>query len=229
MQEQIRSMQLRFPGFRIVANGGWLVCWEGEVRPLSQSYRLRILYVLKDRLGPMLVASYYPMIWLLEPALRLETPHAPGAIVPHIYRNADNPRSSRLCTFDPAADEWTRDMAIADTIVPWAIDWLVSYEGWLATGEWTGGGRDHNIPRIESCPTDPTPPPKQDLPVHFVNDVLPRIGLPIGNFEFSPLTEAVSAVFSPQLSSLSWKSDFLEAVPFVTSSILSQGLLPAES
>ena len=26
------------------------------------------------------------------------------------------------------------------TIVPWTIDWLACYEGWLATGEWAGGG-----------------------------------------------------------------------------------------
>ena len=30
---------------------------------------------------------------------------------------------------------------VARIIVPWTIDWLACYEGWLATGEWTGGGR----------------------------------------------------------------------------------------
>ena len=31
-------------------------------------------------------------------------------------------------------------MFIADTIVPWACEWLLHYEIWLATGEWHGGG-----------------------------------------------------------------------------------------
>lgn len=222
-------MRLCFPDIAVTANWGWLVAWEGELQPLSQRYRLRIMYVPIHRDGQALIGNYYPQIWLLDPPLRLESRYSPGVRVPHIYYNKSNPQRSQLCLFDPEADEWDKTMAIADTIVPWAIDWLVSYEGWLATGEWTGGGRDHNIPRIESCPTNPTPPRKQDLPVHFVNDVLPRIGLPIGNFEFCPLTEAVSAVFSPQLSSLNWKSDFLAAVPFVSNSILSPEPLPAGS
>ena len=33
-------------------------------------------------------------------------------------------------------------MLLADTIVPWAAEWLMHYELWLVTGEWTGGG-DH--------------------------------------------------------------------------------------
>lgn len=31
-------------------------------------------------------------------------------------------------------------MALAHTIVPWACDWLMHYEFWLATGTWAGGG-----------------------------------------------------------------------------------------
>jgi hypothetical protein len=32
---------------------------------------------------------------------------------------------------------------IADTLVPWASEWLFDYELWLATGEWYGGGIEH--------------------------------------------------------------------------------------
>lgn len=31
-------------------------------------------------------------------------------------------------------------MLIANTIVPWAVEWLFFYEVWLVTGEWGGGG-----------------------------------------------------------------------------------------
>lgn len=29
---------------------------------------------------------------------------------------------------------------LADTIIPWTVEWLYFYELWLATGEWLGGG-----------------------------------------------------------------------------------------
>ena len=31
-------------------------------------------------------------------------------------------------------------MLIAETIVPWASEWLFYYEIWKGTGEWYGGG-----------------------------------------------------------------------------------------
>jgi len=31
-------------------------------------------------------------------------------------------------------------MYIADTIVPWTVEWLAAYEGWRATGTWYAGG-----------------------------------------------------------------------------------------
>lgn len=33
-------------------------------------------------------------------------------------------------------------MLIADTIVPWASEWLLHYEYWLSTGTWHGGGHE---------------------------------------------------------------------------------------
>lgn len=143
MQEQIRRMKLLFPDFRVIFNGGWHVEWEGSLRPLYKAYKLRITLVLKTQLDGMKIGPYYPRIILVDPLLELSTERAPGELVPHIYLNGRDPTKSPLCVFDPVADEWTNDMAIADTIIPWVIDWLVSYEGWLATGEWTGGGRDH--------------------------------------------------------------------------------------
>ena len=32
------------------------------------------------------------------------------------------------------------NMLLATTIFPWTAEWLLHYEIWLATGEWTGGG-----------------------------------------------------------------------------------------
>jgi hypothetical protein len=58
--------------------------------------------------------------------------------LPHVYPPAENPT---LCLFDPRAGEWDGAMPIAETILPWALDWIACYEMWLMTGRWTGGGR----------------------------------------------------------------------------------------
>lgn len=36
--------------------------------------------------------------------------------------------------------EFTGIMWLADTIVPWTMEWLYFYEIWLAIGKWCGGG-----------------------------------------------------------------------------------------
>jgi hypothetical protein len=40
----------------------------------------------------------------------------------------------------PGSGEWTSKKCIAQTIIPWAIEWLFHYELWHLTGEWSGGG-----------------------------------------------------------------------------------------
>jgi hypothetical protein len=57
----------------------------------------------------------------------------PGEILPHF--NPDN----TLCLYH-SAKEWTPAMYLAETIVPWASEWLFHYEIWKGTGEWRGGG-----------------------------------------------------------------------------------------
>ena len=39
--------------------------------------------------------------------------------------------------------DWREDRALAWTIIPWLLEWLVEYEVWLVTGEWCGGGVAH--------------------------------------------------------------------------------------
>ena len=143
MENQIRRMRQLYPDFEITFNGGWHVVWVGELRPFAKTYRVRVSLILKDRLDEIRIVAPFPQVRLIEPTLITRTDRAPGVLVPHIYPNVSDLTHSELCLFDPAQREWTRDMAVAETTIPWAINWLVSYEGWLATGEWTGGGRDH--------------------------------------------------------------------------------------
>lgn len=64
-------------------------------------------------------------------------------IIPHNYYTkyiSDKNQIVQLCLFYPKRKEWQRYMYIADTIVPWAIEWIYYYEMWRITGEWYGGG-----------------------------------------------------------------------------------------
>ncbi len=142
LAEQIRRMR-RVPDFALVADLGFMAQWEGRVRPLAQTYTLRVIYTLRESIAAVPLWRGFPTTWLVTPRLRTCSKYAPGELVPHIYPYAPDPSQSALCFFDPATSEWTEDKAIADHIVPWAIDWLTAYEGWLATGEWTAGGREH--------------------------------------------------------------------------------------
>lgn len=111
--------------------------WIGEVKPQFARFTLEIRYSLGS----------FPQTRILSPDLVRRPGDAEGAL-PHVYPPADDPR---LCLFDPEAGEWTSKMAIAETIVPWALDWIACYEWWLMTGVWRGGGRHAGDPPAESA------------------------------------------------------------------------------
>ena len=100
--------------------------WIGPVRPQYTNYTLEIRYCL----------GMWPEVRVVAPTL-IRLPGNSEGELPHVYPPADDPI---LCLFDPRESEWTPDMAIAHTTVPWSLDWLACYEHWLMTGRWTGGG-----------------------------------------------------------------------------------------
>ena len=138
--EQVQRMQRDWPAFRVLQRNHRCVHWEGVVRPLSQIYAVRVcLYQDKNR-GKSPTKSAVPLVTVIDPLLRGRSGDPPGQI-PHHYPNPDRPELPLLCLYDPDEREWHSGLAVARTIIPWTIDWLACYEGWLATGEWTGGGR----------------------------------------------------------------------------------------
>jgi hypothetical protein len=73
-----------------------------------------------------------PRVFVVEPELQVR----PGESLPHTFGPAGG-----LCLY---YDEFSvRRDYIADILVPWAAEWLLHYELWLATGEWHGGEVDH--------------------------------------------------------------------------------------
>ncbi len=85
----------------------------------------------------------YPKVRVLAPTLDTR----PGESIPHLFS------SGNLCLH--LEDEWSPDMLIVHTTVPWTSEWVLNYELWLATGSWCGGGV--------------WPPPRQANPIPTSN------------------------------------------------------------
>jgi len=136
---QVDRMRVRWPGFRVVDRGRRFACWEGQLRPLSQRYRV-LVSLLRGRCPGQHADLLWPNVWVVDPVLRCraEDPHGQ---IPHVYPNPEDPDRPSLCLYDPETNEWHAGSVVANTIVPWTIDWLACYEGWRATGRWAGGGR----------------------------------------------------------------------------------------
>lgn len=96
--------------------------WRGPLCPttMSRDYSVELRYKLGKN----------PKVRVLAP--ELDT--LPGKRLPHIYRDGT------LCLFYPRAREWHGGLLLAETIIPWAAEWLFHYEVWLACGAWEGGG-----------------------------------------------------------------------------------------
>lgn len=121
--------------------------WDGRLTPtaLSDSYRIRLTYSLEDHNSPR--------VFMIDPAMRL----VDGALPEHVYKNEDG----RLCLFLPRSGEWNQAKPLADTIVPWASEWLLHYEIWLGTGKWCGGGV-HPVRKSPAKATNPKNAPQHE-------------------------------------------------------------------
>lgn len=113
-----------FPSFRVRYTDGQLIA-HGNVQPTPRSnkYHLRITYRVGDK----------PRVQVIKPKL---VPREPDGHLPHVYPGDE------LCLYLPSSGEWSAQKSIAQTIIPWSIEWLFQYEAWHATGEWLGGGAE---------------------------------------------------------------------------------------
>lgn len=140
---QITDMTSLWPTFRLVARQGACAVWRGPLRPLLQTFLVEIAYrapIIIERLDTRILQ---PRVSVLSPPLRRRRGDPEGAL-PHVYYGPDS--EVMLCMLDPDAREWSPGDSLAQTTVPWIIDWLAAYEGWRATGQWTASGR-HVEPR----------------------------------------------------------------------------------
>jgi hypothetical protein len=118
-----------FPTSKVVYFTSSYFVWKGSIKPspLSNSYDIRLEYK----------KGMHPNIYVINTTLTLY----PGETeLPHIY----NTKNQWLCLYYRKDREWKSSMYIADTIIPWASEWLFYYEIWLSTGKWRGEGIHHS-------------------------------------------------------------------------------------
>lgn len=120
--EQLAYFRLFFPSFQSRIHNGCLRSI-GFIQPTVISRQYEVEFTQRG--------GKWPEVRVINP--RLERGKQDEDI-PHMYCQ------ERLCLYLPSGDEWKPSQPIALTIVPWTSLWLAFYEGWLATGEWQGGG-----------------------------------------------------------------------------------------
>jgi len=146
IDQQIASMAVAWPCLRLAGRDGSIATWQGKLRPLFRTFTVRITYRAPFAIELLEPRRIQPRVRVVDPPLRPRR-NDPEGQLPHVYYVGDGPLDVVLCMFDPQTNEWSPEMPLAETTVPWTIDWLASYEGWRATGEWTGGGR-HREARV---------------------------------------------------------------------------------
>lgn len=147
IHEQISEMADKWPALAAALYDGGRATWRGPLRPLLQTFTVEISYRAPLVIELLDNRRLQPRVRIISPALRPRRGDPEGAL-PHVYYLGDGPLDVVLCMFDPDSDEWSPMMRVAETTVPWTIDWLTSYEGWRATGKWTGGGKHLEQPAL---------------------------------------------------------------------------------
>jgi hypothetical protein len=147
IDQQIAATADKWPAFEVVRRQGTSATWRGPLRPLFQTFVVEISYRAPVVVELLDNRRLQPRVRIISPRLR-PRPRDPEGQLPHVYYVGDDPLDVVLCMFDPDSDEWSPMMTIAETTVPWTIDWLTSYEGWRATGDWTGGGKHLSQPSL---------------------------------------------------------------------------------
>lgn len=123
--EQLTSLRANFKGDHWVTRPNGFTWWF-TVTPtsISDTYTLRFEYNENKR----------PEVFVKSPK-PLKMPKGAKRL-PHTY----NTKKQSLCLYVPGYREWTTSKLISQTLLHWALEWLVYYEEWAYSGKWLGGG-----------------------------------------------------------------------------------------
>lgn len=123
--DQMMTLRAAYPSASCELRNGTLF-WFGKVKPtsLSREYNVALTYS----------NSQVPKVWVIgEELQKIDDPN-----FPHKYEVDPKNNMVRICLY--RYREFTKDKFLANTIIPWTVEWLYFYEIWLATGTWCGGG-----------------------------------------------------------------------------------------
>ena len=156
IDEQDLKLRAECPRVSLVAHRGLFGVWEGTLRPICQTYTIRIIYFRARVLQEFRPREPYVSVFVLDPPFGPD-PRGTGEPPQHVYRLGHPPAFPRLCISDPVNDAWYLGEPIVDRIIPWIIKWLFFHEVWLTTGEWRGGGRHPELPTACLKPDNSNP------------------------------------------------------------------------
>lgn len=116
--------------------------WSGKIRPtvLSKEYTVILTYH----------PGASPKVWVVGDDLE----KLDDINFPHKFDVDVEKKMVRICLYRHS--EFNSSKLLANTVIPWTIEWLYYYELWLTTGEWLGGGEHPNIgePKTEDTCID---------------------------------------------------------------------------
>jgi hypothetical protein len=228
VDEQDAEIRRLFPDFRLTAHADWIGVWEGQVRPASKTYTIRIVFFRRRFFDGWYLSNHYVTVHVVDPLIGKII--RDGDYLPHIYWNDRAPDWPALCLWDPDEMFWDPEMSIATTIIPWTSEWLLFFEYWQISGEFLGPGR-HPRRRRNAClkPLETSDPATRARRERFRNDEFHRLGRKTGVFGSylsmgAALRDCSLQLFSPN------SNDAISAVkPSLDISIWSQAPPPAVS
>lgn len=126
---QLCNLKLKYKNHSSSIKKGRLI-WNQKVKPTEYS---------KEYIITLKYDGITPEVYLYNQGIMKKQ----NEDIPHCYTRFykdENNEYVKLCLYYPKYKEWTPDMFLSDTIIPWAIEWLKYYELWRITGKWLGGG-----------------------------------------------------------------------------------------
>ncbi|RQW62537.1 hypothetical protein [Vibrio viridaestus] len=132
LRSQLNALIKRYPTGRgriIKVKGGLQLEWRQQLQPTRFARKYEVLvrwYGIND----------IPDVEILSPNLQ---ELANGKRSPHEFLSKKNTKPCLMFNGKGSKD-WTFNMLIAESIIPWTMEWLYYWELWLSDGEWRGGG-----------------------------------------------------------------------------------------
>lgn len=114
--------------------------WIQRVKPTSTSKEYELTLKYDGRI---------PEVYICDQGIMKKE----NEYIPHCYERIYKTEGNeyvKLCLYYPKYKEWSKDLFLSETIIPWAIEWLKYYELWRITGKWLGGGIEHEKSNVSS-------------------------------------------------------------------------------